>query len=355
MTSKELVLRTLEGQKVQRVPAGLHGWGLYKFAYAGLICDYSEQDKAWSMCGPELAQVEMHFQDRFQPDYLHLAEAFFESKKRIINDPRHRELREAVRRLESKRLIDELLDLVYEQAAALASQRKFDHLRLLADRYGEELFIILETEGPVHDLLDEDGILGFNTGMLLVADNPAGLAYLLEGMYSRQLMYVQAVKEHGAHGYAHSVSYFGADLVSPETYRQLLFPLERDFYREVRRLGLVPIMNFWGNVTPVADQVRETGAQGLLIDESRKGYVLEVGEIKAILGERMALFGNVSSETTLLHGGVEEVRREVRSQIERAGANGGFLSCCGPPICFGTPERNVEALIQAARDFRWLG
>jgi uroporphyrinogen-III decarboxylase len=69
----------------------------------------------------------------------------------------------------------------------------------------------------------------------------------------------------------------------------------------------------------------------------------------------MALFGNVSSEGTLLHGSVEEVRREVRSQIQRAGSRGGFLSCSGPPICFGTPERNVEALIQAARDFRWGG
>ena len=109
-------------------------------------------------------------------------------------------------------------------------------------------------------------------------------------------MYVQAVKEHGAHGYAHSVSYFGADLVSPDTYRNLLFPLERDFYREVRRMGLVPIMNFWGNLTPVAELVRDSEAQGLLIDESRKGYVLDVGEIKEILGERVALFGNVSSE-----------------------------------------------------------
>jgi hypothetical protein len=353
VTAKELVRRSLQGEKTERVPAGLHGWGLYKFAYAGIISDYFEQDKAWSMHGQELADVEMRFQDRFRPDYLHLAEAFFESKKKIINDPLHQGLREAVRRLESRRLIDEFLDLVYENAVVLGSQKKFDHLRLLVDRYGEEIFIFLETEGPVHDMLDEDGVLGFNTGMLLMADNPAGLAYLMEGMYSRQLMYVQAVREHGAHGYAHSVSYFGADLVSPDTYRNLLFPLERDFYREVRRLGLVPIMNFWGNVTPVAEQVRNTEAQGLLIDESRKGYVLDVGEIKQILGERMALFGNVSSETTLLHGSVEEVRREVSSQIKRAGGRGGFLSCSGPPICFGTPEQNVEALIQTARDYRW--
>jgi uroporphyrinogen decarboxylase len=295
----------------------------------------------------------IRFQDFVQPDYLHLAEALFESKKRIINDPRHRGLLAAVRALESRPVIDELLDLVYEDQPELGRQGKFDHLRILADRYGEEHFIFLETEGPVHDLLDADGILGFYTGMTQLVDNPGMFAYLLEGMYSRQLVFARAVKEYGAHGYAHSVSYFGADLLSPNTYRQLLFPLEREFYGEIGRMGLVPIMNFWGNMAPIAHHIGETGAQALLIDESRKGYVLDVGRIKADLGKRMALFGNVSAETTLLHGSVEEVKREVIQQIESAGGGGGFLSCCGPPLCFGTPVVNVQALIETARDYRF--
>ena len=162
-----------------------------------------------------------------------------ESKKKIINDSLHQGLREAVRRLEEAARSTSP-DLVYENAAALGSQKKFDHLRLLVDRYGEEIFIFLETEGPVHDMLDEDGVLGFNTGMLLMADNPAGLAYLMEGDVPRQLLYVQAVKEHGARRHdAHSVSYFGADPVSPDTYKPPV-PLERDLDREVRRRARCP-------------------------------------------------------------------------------------------------------------------
>ena len=351
MNAKRLVMRALEGERTERIPAGLLGWGLFKFAFSEVLSDYSEQDTAWSMCGRELAEVEIRFQEFFRPDFLHVAEAFFESKKKIVNDPRHHRLREAVRSLESRSCIDEFLDLVYEDADELTRQRKFEHLRILADRYGDDYFIFLETEGPVHDLLDEDGLLGFSAGMLHLVDNPALFVYLLEGMYSRQLTYPRAVKDSGGHGYAHSVSYFGVDLVSPDTYRNFLFPLERDFYRAVREMGLVPIMNFWGNVGPLARDFKETGAQGLMIDESRKGYVLDVGEIKRELGS-MALFGNVSSEMTLLHGSVEDVRREVELQIRKAGLNGGFLSCCGPPLCFGTPVENVKALIETAREFR---
>jgi hypothetical protein len=352
MNAKQLVMQALEGGKTDRIPAGLHGWGLFKFAFADILSDYSGQDRAWSLCGRELADVEIRFQDYFRPDYLHIAEALFESKKKIINDPRHQRLHEAVRALEGKACIDEMLDLVYESAAELRRQRKFEHLEILAERYGEERFIFLETEGPVHDLLDEDGILGFGRGMLQLADNPGLFAYLLEGMYIRQLTYAQAVKECGGHGYAHSVSYFGVDLVSPDTYRNLLLPLERDFYGAVKRMGLVPIMNFWGNVGPLARDFAQTGAQGLLIDESRKGYILDVGEIKRALGDEVALFGNVSSETTLLHGSTEDVRKEVELQIRSAGLQGGFLSCSGPPICFGTPVENVKALIESARAFR---
>jgi len=89
-----------------------------------------------------------------------------------------------------------------------------------------------------------------------------------------------------------------------------------------------------------------------MIDESRKNYTLDVGEIKKILGNEIGLFGNVSGEKTLLHGSADDVKKEVIDQIEKAGKNGGFLSCCGPPISFGTPVENVHALIDTAKEFK---
>lgn len=352
MTPKELTLRTLRGEKTGAVPAGVHGWGMYKFAFAGVISDHSQDKQAWKIHGKELAEIEEKFQETFKPDFMHLAEAFFESKKEIINDPAHGRLLEAVRKLESKKAIDEFLDKVYVSARELGETGKFDHLRILAQKYGDELFIFLETEGPVHDLLDGDGIMGFERGMSHVLDNPRMLWYLLESMYRRQLRYVEAVKAHGAHGYAHSVSYFSADLVSPDVYRNHLVPIQKSFFKEVERMGLVPIMNFWGNVGPIAKYVKDTNIRGLLIDESRKDYILDVGQIKRDLGDEVALFGNVSAEHVLAKGSVEDVRREVISQIKKAGLNGGFLSCCGAPITFGTPPENVKTLIETARNYR---
>jgi hypothetical protein len=284
MTPKDKLIAALHGERTPTVPAGVHGWGMYKFAHAGRLSDYSLEKQMWRIHGRELARIEIDFQEAFRPDFMQLAEAFFESKKQIINDPRNAGLLKAVRSFQSRSVIDELLDRVYDEPDELF-ERKLGHLRELSQRYGKEVFII------------------------------------------------------------------SPDMVSPEMYRRMVFPLQLSFYRAVEQMGLVPILCAWGWVTPIARYLREAGIRGLMVEESRKNFTNEVAEIKAELGDRVGLFGNVSGEHTLLHGTVEEVRSEVISQIERAGRRGGFISSSGTPIAFGTPPQNVHALIDTAREY----
>ncbi len=352
MNSKDLVIRALHGEKTERVPAGYHGWGMYKFALKGILEDYSLEKEVWKIHGEELAGVEISVQKLFNPDFIQVAEAFFESKKELINDAKYRGLLEEVRCFKSKSAIDEFLDLVYLGPEELGKKKKFDHVKILSEKYGEEKFILLTTEGPVHDLMDEDGILGFELGMTSLIEAPEMFVFIMEGMYERQLKYVQTVKDYGAHGYSQSFSYLSADMVSPALYKKLLFPIQRDFYREVERIGLYPIICTWGSVTPIVRYIRETGIRGLMIEESRKSFTNDVGEIKKEAGNEIGLFGNVSGEQTLLHGNVSDVRDEVLGQIAKAGRDGGFISSSGTPIAFGTPAENVKALIDTAKGLK---
>ena len=176
--------------------------------------------------------------------------------------------------------------------------------------------------------------------------------FIMEGMYERQLKYVQAVKDHGAHGYSQSFSYLCADMVSPVMYKKLLFPIQCGFYREVEKIGLFPVICTWGSITPIIKYIRETGIRGLMIEESRKSFTNDVEEIKKEAGNEIGLFGNVSGEKTLLHGSVPDVRDEVLGQIEKAGLDGGFISSSGTPIAFGTPVENVKALIDTAKSLK---
>jgi hypothetical protein len=350
MTPKHKVMAALHGERTETVPGGLHGWGMYKFAHASRLSDYSLEKEMWKIYGDELLRIESDFQETFRPDFMQLAEAFFESKKEIIHDTAHDGLLHAVRKLESRGVIDEFLDLVYDEPDELF-ERKFGHMRDLADRYGEEIFIIFTTEGPVHDLLDSDGVLGFEEGMVALVQAPPLFDYLLQGMFERQLRYVEKARKYGAHSYSQSFSYLCPDMASPDMYRERVFPIQRSFYRAVESMGLVPILCAWGWVTPIARYLRETGIRGLMIEESRKSFINDIGEIREELGDGIGLFGNVSGEHTLLHGSVQDVRDEVLRQIEQAGVRGGFICSSGTPIAFGTPPENVHALIDTAKEY----
>jgi uroporphyrinogen-III decarboxylase len=326
---------------------------MYKFALEGILEDYSLEKEVWKIHGEELAGIEISAQERFDPDFIQVAEAFFESKKELINDVKYNGLLEEARCLKSKSAIDEFLDLVYLGPKELGKKKKFDHVKILSEKYGKEKFILLTTEGPVHDLMDEDGILGFELGMISLIQAPEMFVYIMERMYERQLKYVRAVKDYGAHGYSQSFSYLSADMVSPELYKKLLFPIQRDFYREVERIGLYPIICTWGSITPNVRYIKETGIRGLMIEESRKSFTNDVGEIKKEAGTKIGVFGNVSGEQTLLHGSVSDVRDEVMGQTLKAGREGGFISSSGTPIAFGTPVENVKALIDTAKGMKF--
>jgi len=60
----------------------------------------------------------------------------------------------------------------------------------------------------------------------------------------------------------------------------------------------------------------------------------------------------VSTQQTLPHGSVEDVRREVRERIDVMGAGGGYI--CAPAHCIqpDTPLENVLAMYDEALNYR---
>jgi uroporphyrinogen decarboxylase len=64
---------------------------------------------------------------------------------------------------------------------------------------------------------------------------------------------------------------------------------------------------------------------------------------------RVALLGNVSPLDTLARGTPEQVEREARACIEKAGDGCGFVLSAGGGASPGMPAENLDALVRAAR------
>ena len=348
------MLRALNGGRGAPVPVTPHWWGLFKFQAAGVIEGYADEERAWAMTGADLAALDAGFYHRFLPDMLHLTTgAVTPNTPAAEREARRRRdidrILPFLRKLDSRRLIDEFCALVSPSKEEILSQGVFDHVRILARELGSEVFIAVNEGNPICTVLDPGGWLGFEQGLVLMTERPDNFALLLNGLYEGLRPRMEAMRECGCDGYIGSETYCSPDLISPAMYRSLVFPAQSRLYRDVAALGLVPITYFLGNVMPLLPDILELGARGLMVEEPKKGYPLDAVELARKIEGRMCLFGNLDSLWCLLRGSVDDVRRETLRQLEAA-RFGPFVMASGSPVAFDTPAGNIAAMMSTARE-----
>ena len=314
----------------------------------GILKDYSEEGLAWGMHGRELAVIEEKFHQAFPVDWMHLSEGrFFDDIKQRIQAPQLAGLLAEVRKLESKQAIDEFLDQIYLTIEEFEKGTKFEHVKILSEKYGDELFIALHTEAPICDIGDTGGILEFDGMLIAMLEKPEMFTYLARGMYQRQLRYVEAVKRNGAHAYIQSEAYFTPDLVSPAVFEKTMLDVLVEFYDAVNELGIIPMCYYTGDASRHTEYIKRMSFKGLILEESKKSMLIEPAKIIRELGGDRAVFGNIDSVGTLLNGAESDIRRSVINQIREADSYSYILNT-GSPIPFGTPPENIKAYIEAA-------
>lgn len=82
-------------------------------------------------------------------------------------------------------------------------------------------------------------------------------------------------------------------------------------------------------------------------------HQVDIGEVKAKMGHRVALMGNVPPLDVGVRGTPAEVARWARECLEKAAPGGGMILSFGGGVSPGTPPENIDALLEAAREWRW--
>ncbi|MDI7276543.1 MAG: uroporphyrinogen decarboxylase family protein [Anaerolineae bacterium] len=376
MNSKERMLAALDGRQPDAVPVAPHWWGNYKFEVAGK--DYMLD--CWTD-GQDMVPTYRAFFERFEPDWFHLSGGY-PRRRGPYRSRDYRGVREgermylvapdgsrdeiladgnlasqkhdaALRRDLSTpaaviRAIDEDLARDYRTMAEdIIAAGYTDHAAEIVREYGDSVFICVNVGAP--------GILAFGSGhyresLMALHDYPEGVKRLAWRRYQAALEWAKAFAGVGVHGWLISEDVAGSDTISPRMYEEMLYPVDCWFFEQVSRLGMVPMVYFCGDVRPLIPLLKDSGARALLIEDSRKSFVLDVVEIAKGLEGRVCLFGNVDTTELLLRGRPEEVEAAVRSQLEAA-RYGPFVVANGSPLAPGTPPENVEAMIGAARRY----
>lgn len=103
-----------------------------------------------------------------------------------------------------------------------------------------------------------------------------------------------------------------------------------------------------GYVTPFIPDLIDVGVDVL---NPVQPECMNFSEIHAEYGQTLSFWGTVGTQTTMPFGTPDEVRREVLRNLEIAGAQGGLLCTPTHVIEPEVPWANIEAYINACREF----
>ncbi len=134
---------------------------------------------------------------------------------------------------------------------------------------------------------------------------------------------------------------------SPRHFRELVLPRLQEIARTAKELGLTYVFRTDGNIWPIADMLlKESGIQGYgEIDQSAG---MDLGEVRERF-PHLVLWGGVDCARTLVYGSEEEVRREVREALEKAGQGGGLLLGSSNTIHPNVKVENFLAMVDEAK------
>ena len=143
------------------------------------------------------------------------------------------------------------------------------------------------------------------------------------------------------------IAYGQGMMVNPRLLREHLFPWYAKLGRELNAAGVPFIYHSDGDLWPVMDDLLACGFNALHPIEPK---AMDSRELKAKLGERLCLLGNIELDR-LSRGTPGEVREMVRRNIADLAYDGGYCVGSSNSVTYYVPLANYVAMLDAGRRY----
>lgn len=217
-------------------------------------------------------------------------------------------------------------------------------LQILKDRLGQEVPVGSFIGGP---LTVAAFIRGTDQLLRDLTKNPEKVHDLMQLVTDSALLYIDAVLDLDC-GISIADPVASGTLISPKNFREFVKPYLKQYADRVyARTGGGPMLHICGNTTRIWQDMVETGAATLSLDN-----VVDMGEAKELVGSQVCLMGNVDPVNIIAKGSKEDIYTAVESCFRQAGDNSkGFILSSGCQIPIGTPLDNIHHFADASRIF----
>lgn len=131
--------------------------------------------------------------------------------------------------------------------------------------------------------------------------------------------------------------------ISPQMFRDLFFAANKARVDNVKEQhGKYVVKHCCGNVNQFLDLFVELGYDCYQSIQQSAG--MDLGDVKERIGDKMVLWGGVPVEL-IIGGTMDEVRREVRTAMDKAKENGRFIMGTTHTIAVGSNYDNFMAMV----------
>ncbi len=142
-------------------------------------------------------------------------------------------------------------------------------------------------------------------------------------------------------------------LFSPETARKLFIPGLRLLAAQAREAGTTVMLHSDGAIRKAIPDLIEAGIQVLNPVQWRCEGMDRAG-LKKDFGEKLVFHGGVDNQQTMVSGTPEDVRQEVRYNIDVMGAGGGYILAPCHRLQAVSPPENIVALYEEGYSYGLL-
>ena len=182
---------------------------------------------------------------------------------------------------------------------------------------------------------------GFEGMMSLVADAPDLVEHACRRHLEQARRAILRLAEIGVRGVW--IEECLTDMISPALFRRLNVPFVRAVAEAVREAGMLSVYYYCGDPGDRLDLLLDCGADALHLEESKKGFRIDIEEIVEFVRGRCVVFGNLDAIGLLRRGAEDELRAEIARQIEAGRRNNRrFAMSVGSPVTPETPLSRVR-------------
>ena len=193
-------------------------------------------------------------------------------------------------------------------------------------------------------------LMGFEQFCFALAEQPELVAKIFQRVGSIQCEVLRrVVKEERlvAIWCGDDLAYSDSTMVSPRVYRKYLFPFMEELSAIAHGAGLPLIFHSDGKLWDVIPDLIAVGVNALHPIEPK---AMDINEVKARYGDKLALIGNIDTNLLTL-GTPDQVREQVRQRICDLAPGGGYAVGANPGISYYVRPENYDAMRQAVFDF----